>query len=438
MRWTDILKMSLGNLRKRKLRSILTIIGVVIGITAIVGFKAMSVCDMHNPKALLAVNVSPDWAERPDEEKKRLNDETIEAIEQIEGVDYVIPILAVPVTLRVGQYTADVIVRGMPLRTLREGDLDFAEGSLPEEGDTLKFIYGCYVQDNFIPLSVAEGGDWYEFDPSEIDFMRDPVFVSFQENASEGDEEKPKRKYIMPTAAVQQEPEDGLSYNEDFSAYDIYADIEALKWQLHQVYKGKAWPNQEASPSGMPLGPPEYSELKVRTVSIDYTKQIQKQLNEAGFNTYSSIEFIDSMRRQSAISQAVLGGIGGISLLVAAIGIANTMMMSIYERTKEIGIMKVLGCSLGNIRAMFLTEAALIGLIGGVLGLLQSYGLSFIINKIAAGMMSGEDIAIRVSLIPPWLSIAAVLFAALVGMVSGMVPAVRAMRLSPLEAIRAQ
>ena len=79
--------------------------------------------------------------------------------------------------------------------------------------------------------------------------------------------------------------------------------------------------------------------------------------------------------------QAVLGGIGAVSLFVAAIGIANTMMMSIYERTKEIGVMKVLGCDMGNIRSMFLIESGFIGFMGGVLGALLSYGVSIIVNR---------------------------------------------------------
>ena len=79
------------------------------------------------------------------------------------------------------------------------------------------------------------------------------------------------------------------------------------------------------------------------------------------------------MQEQSRNIQLVLGGIGAVSLFVAAIGIANTMMMSIYERTKEIGIIKVLGCALQNIREMFLMEAGFIGFLGGVIGVVLSY-----------------------------------------------------------------
>ena len=108
------------------------------------------------------------------------------------------------------------------------------------------------------------------------------------------------------------------------------------------------------------------------------------------------------------------------------------MMMSIYERTKEIGIMKVLGCDLRNIQMMFLMEAGFIGLIGGLVGLVFSFGVSIVINKIVASMGN----MMTLSYIPPWLALLSLVFAILVGMVAGFFPSLRAMRLSPLAAIR--
>ena len=127
--------------------------------------------------------------------------------------------------------------------------------------------------------------------------------------------------------------------------------------------------------------------------------------------------------------QAVLGGIGAVSLFVAAIGIANTMMMSIYERTKEIGVMKVLGCDMGNIRDMFLLESGFIGFLGGAVGILLSFGISLIINRFAGA--DGD-----LSRMPLWLNLGAMGFAVFVGMAAGFLPATRAMKLSPLAAIR--
>ena len=147
------------------------------------------------------------------------------------------------------------------------------------------------------------------------------------------------------------------------------------------------------------------------------------------------MDWLESSQKQSNMVQAVLGGIGAVSLFVAAIGIANTMMMSIYERTKEIGVLKVLGCAMGNIRSMFLIEAGFIGFMGGVIGLVLSYGVSGIVNRfLAPGLTDG--MTSRISMIPPWLALAAVVFAVFIGMLAGFFPAQRAMKLSPLAAIR--
>ncbi len=155
-----------------------------------------------------------------------------------------------------------------------------------------------------------------------------------------------------------------------------------------------------------------------------------------GFQTYSNAEFLETMQEQYFMIQAVLGGIGAVSLLVAAIGIANTMMMSIYERTKEIGVIKVLGCSLKNIKQMFLMEAGFIGLLGGLVGNVLSFMVSFVINKIAGSVAGAMGIASDISYIPPWLVLISLVFAIFVGMAAGYFPALRAMRLSPLAAIR--
>ena len=138
--------------------------------------------------------------------------------------------------------------------------------------------------------------------------------------------------------------------------------------------------------------------------------------------------------------QLILGGIGAVSLLVSAIGIANTMIMSIYERTKEIGVMKVLGCVVTDIRKLFLFESSIIGLLGGAVGLGLSYGISYLLNEYAPeigealGISSGYDI----SIIPIWLAVAALAFSMLIGIVSGLYPARKATKIRAIEAMRTE
>ncbi len=168
---------------------------------------------------------------------------------------------------------------------------------------------------------------------------------------------------------------------------------------------------------------------------MDNVTAVQAIINDMGYQTNASAEWIESEQKTMGYVQAVLGGIGAVSLFVAAIGITNTMMMSIYERTKEIGVMKVLGCDLRNIRTLFLMEAGFIGFIGGIIGLILSFTISMVINKVAAGAGDMMGLSSSISYIPFWLVLISLIFAVLVGMAAGFFPALRAMKLSPLAAI---
>ena len=176
----------------------------------------------------------------------------------------------------------------------------------------------------------------------------------------------------------------------------------------------------------------------VNVDDMDYVQEVQNQITQLGYHASSNAEWVESMQGQYFYIELALGGIGAVSLIVAAIGIANTMMMSIYERTKEIGIMKVLGCDMRNIQGMFLMEAGYIGFIGGALGILLSYTISFTINAVIKNLDLGMEMnmAVGISYIPLWLAGLALVFAVFVGMAAGFFPSLRAMKLSPLAAIR--
>ena len=177
----------------------------------------------------------------------------------------------------------------------------------------------------------------------------------------------------------------------------------------------------------------EYEQAIVKVNDIDNVDDVIEEIESYGYNTYSPTTYRNEMKKQTEMIQLILGGLGSISMIVSAISIANTMTMAIYERTKEIGVMKVLGCELKDIKNMFLTEAAAIGLIGGTVGVLICYVLSTWINIIGESM-SGNNAAI--SIIPPWLAIFGMLFSMIVGIVSGYVPALKAVKITALSAIR--
>jgi putative ABC transport system permease protein len=127
----------------------------------------------------------------------------------------------------------------------------------------------------------------------------------------------------------------------------------------------------------------------------------------------------------------VVAGIGGISLIVGGIGIMNSMVTAVLERTREIGLMKALGASNQRILIMFILEASFIGMIGGIIGILLGYGLSFIIAFI--GTESGFTLFAAIN---PEITFGALAFSMIIGIISGLIPAIRAANLDPVVALR--
>ena len=133
----------------------------------------------------------------------------------------------------------------------------------------------------------------------------------------------------------------------------------------------------------------------------------------------------------------VLGGIGGIALAVAAIGVVNTMVMAILERTREIGVMRAVGAKRSAVRTLFTFEASMLGFWGGVVGVAVGYGLTRIANIFVNKQLASQSVkAHNIIGLPVWLILAVIGIATLIGMLAGLYPAHRAAKLDPVEALR--
>ena len=165
---------------------------------------------------------------------------------------------------------------------------------------------------------------------------------------------------------------------------------------------------------------------------------VRKRLTELGFGSFSIVDELEQLRTVFLILDSVLGLLGGISLLVASFGIANTMIMSILERTREIGIMKAIGAEDREIKLIFFVEAAVIGVTGGVLGVLAAWAVDGIANRLAYRFVLKPQGASFVDFfsLPPWLSASAILFAVIISILAALYPAARAARIDPVRALR--
>ncbi len=443
MRIFDLVSLAGSNLLRRKTRSILTILGVIIGTASIVvmlslglGMSRMLLESYQNYGSLTMINVV-NWSWTENDSSHELTDECISNFSVIPHVIGTSPALSVNVTANCGAYTSNYEIVGVSQDYFSQLTLKSGEIPKPDQG-TLSLVYGNTATGNFYKKN-----DWAN--PRSVDPETETIFYQFPDASNIGSIDSPEgntstspaKKYILQTSGVLAGEKD--AYSE--TSMRCYADIDTFKRFLKKIYKKNLVPNPKTNKKGKALRYYVYDSAYVFVDSMENVTDVQKIISDQGFTCYSNMEWLKQAQQTMGVVQMVLGGIGAVSLLVAAIGIMNTMMMSIYERTREIGVMKVLGCDMGDIRNMFLCESAMIGFLGGTTGVLLSYGISGFINMFLGG---GESMGLfyfgggsnAISYIPHWLAAFAILFAVVVGSLSGYVPSVRAMKLSALTAIR--
>jgi putative ABC transport system permease protein len=188
---------------------------------------------------------------------------------------------------------------------------------------------------------------------------------------------------------------------------------------------------------GVSSDQPIYSNVVARVSGAGKVDAVEQAIKNLGFNTFSILDATKSMRRFFAILDLFLGIFGSLALTVASIGIINTLVMAILERRREIGIMKAVGASDGDVRGLFFAEAGAMGLLGGVCGTILGWIIGRVINF-------GTNIYLKRQGFPPehiwsvpvWLVAGAVGFAFVVSLLSGLYPASRAARLDPVQALR--
>ncbi|MBB1482374.1 ABC transporter permease [Tessaracoccus sp. MC1865] len=451
MRWSDLLATSFASLRQRLFRTSLTVLGVLIGTTAVivmvslgVGLSSSFTAQFQNIN-LRQVSVS--GAPAPEQVgvggPTKMNEAMRTFLASTPGATAVWPVYLADLEISVGTTKQYLQIQGLPAEAFPEMEFELAWGEMPQQG-TFGLLLGDKVDEQFwdpmtgMPMDIdfrtqtlfGTVTTWGEYGPVPIDGAPAP-----------GDDPaappKPAKRHILPVIG---ELHSDLA-EDQWGPYStsVWADLDGMIEWLRKAMPGKALPNQPATSDGKPLGKDFiYTEFKVLTDSPEDAEAVLNTLRDQGYQAYAEIEWIRQSQEQGLIIQAVFGGIGFISLLVAAIGIANTMMMSVYERTREIGIMKVMGAALGDIRKMFLIEASSIGFFGGLIGLLLSLGVSAVLNATLGSQMVTGSEGGQVSIIPVWLMVGAVGFATLIGTVAGVLPAQRAMKLSPLAAIRAE
>ena len=447
MKISDLMKMGLRNLGRRKARTALTVVGIVIGTISIVVMISIGIGmnqsfreNLMQYGSFTVINMEKnqiDFDEKGNysgEKKQKLNDQLIEKLKQIPHIKTVSPVISLSIKLKNGNYETESRINVMDADSFE--NLEFPKLKKNKNYDRsnsrskIKIWGGPEAFQGFSNPNAAT------YQPKKVNPEKDRiVMMVYDEETLPRDEHgnvkiQPK-EYSTDIAIF-----DSVAYNE--YSYNMYMD----KVQFMNIYKDyvKQLPIDKKKKAEKKLK--EYDAIKINADSVENVRDIQDAIKEMGYKSSSMSDYTQQIENFSKTIQMVLGGVGAISMLVAAISIANTMIMSIYERTKEIGVMKVLGCHIGDIKKLFLFEAAMMGLIGGIIGITCSYLASYMLNTFggalgsALNMFGGEGGGSKLSVIPLWLPIVASGFAIIIGIVSGYYPASRATKISAIEAMK--
>jgi putative ABC transport system permease protein len=180
-----------------------------------------------------------------------------------------------------------------------------------------------------------------------------------------------------------------------------------------------------------------YSSVSVRLASAKYLEPVKKQIEAWGFRTFAVLDQLDEIKKAFIFMDMFLFAVGMIAIVVASLGIINTMVMSILERYKEIGIAKAVGAGDGDVMKIFFFEAGVIGFLGGVFGLILGWVVSMFINLIVNSVLSRQGVPyVNYFSFPWWLVLGAVAFSVLISLIAGLYPALRAAKVDPVVALR--
>lgn len=456
MRLGDLFRFGVINLWRRKARTLLTALSMTIGVMCIVvlvsiglGYEEAYSENIASMGSLTKIDVTPDTG-LDRKTTALLNDKAVAAFAGIPGVEAATPVASGTAYIKCGKYVTMVKLYGIDLATAASFQLSPIEGELPGEGRRMK--PQLMVTDDLAASFSDMANDWEAAVDDRgvplVDPLRDHLRLTFDYASLTGEQTAGEDGRALPGGVFYNMDITGIcsSLNYTFST-SAFLDKDRLAEWTEANSPGST--GQDASAGSAQKGGQEassgrgsagltgsagqegetYDLVWVKADDVSKVQEISQLIQDSGYTTYSLNDMLETVKKQSRQIQGMLGAIGGVAVLVSAICIANTMMMAITERTREIGVLKVLGSQLKDICLMFLAEALMVGIIGGVSGLGLSYIMVDFIPKIFAEM------ELR-CVMPLWLAAAGVAFGGAVAVLAALVPALRATRISPNEAIR--
>lgn len=438
MKPRDLFRYGCTNLFRRKTRTILTALSMAVGVMCIVvlisvglGYEQAYRESIEAMGSLTKIDVTP--ANSDYGRTAVLNEKAVEAFRGIDGVEAVTPVLQQSAYIATGNFVNMVRVYGIDLSTAESFMLTPERGTIAEEGTHLH--PEVMFTDDVSAGLANKAKDWEpaldEDGNPLVDLLEAPVRMTFDYSNLTGEAKADTDGRALPSGNLYNLRVTGIcsTLNNNFtsSAFMAYDRLEEMV-QANANYLGAATETKTAEEKA---NGPTYDLVWVKVKNVNDVQRIVKLIRDTGLNTYSLNDMLETVRTQSRQIQGMLGALGAIAVLISAICVANTMMMSITERTREIGVLKVLGTVRRDISRMFLTEALIVGVIGGAAGLV----LSFVAKWLIPVLFASRELR---CVLPWWLAVCGVAFSGAVAIAAAWIPARKATLISPNEAIRSE
>ena len=389
----DYFLMAVHSIRHRKLRSWLTVVGIIIGVAAIISLITLSrslESTLEQEFETFGANrifISGKGFQGPGTQSNGLTAKDVETIEKISGFEYVSPGIFRNAEIKYKEETSFTLIGGLPAEQYEDfyadGGIKIGEGRAIKENEKYVATIGSRAAKKMFSKELSVGS---KIKINKIEFK----IVGILEEIGNSQDDN---QINIPLPAARE------IFNEPESVDSIIAHVKSA------------------------------SDIPALQEKIE--KELKRKRGDTSFEVFTASQILGQIQQILGIMQIVLVGIAAISLLVGAIGIMNSMYTSVVERTKEIGIMKSIGARNSDVLQIFLMEAGLIGLVGGLLGTALGTGMALAIGPFAKEAGFPLIIKIEISVLALGL-----VFAFVVGVLSGILPAHQASKLKPVDALR--
>jgi len=452
----DLFELAVRNLRQSKLRNGLTTVGISVGVASLVAMLSLGVGLQQLATRRLAgsgmfdtvfVTSKQDFRGLDREEDRKdqhpenaplLDESARDKMAHLQYVTEVVPEIRVMGEIIYGGQTHFGFVTGLPMSARENDAFDSLQGKFFSRSDADEVILLNDFAKELNPQNPKAliGKEvtlrYGEHQPLAADSQTSgtPELGAQGSNSNAGDDYGfsvvRKMQPLKVVGILDEEPYGGMrtvSRGRIFLPVDLTENLNMAQFgDMRSSLRGQG---------------KTYMTLTVRVKDPAKVAQVQDAIKQMGFRTFSVLDATKSLRRFFTVLDLFLGIFGSLALAVATLAIINTLVMAVLERRREIGVMKAIGASDGDVKRLFFAEAGAMGFFGGVLGIALGFAIGKAINIGTGIYLRNHQLpAEPVWILPPWLIGAAIAFSIVVSLLAGLYPASRAARLDPVQTLK--